>query len=109
MRSSSRAARAAILLGALAVILIPATVVATQVLSGLRLLETLYVTVPAAVVLGLLALVAARRARLGVALSLHPERAGPVRTARIVAWAGAYAGLTGAVALAVYGVLRWAQ
>ena len=29
--------------------------------------------------------------------------------ARIVAWAGLYAGLTGVLALAVYGVLRWAQ
>ena len=41
--------------------------------------------------------------------SLQPERRRLVRTARIVAWAGAYAGITGALALAVYGALRWAQ
>jgi hypothetical protein len=108
MRSSSRAARAAIVLGALAVLAIPVSVVLPQVVSGLRLLQTLYVTVPVAVVLGLLAVGAARRARYAVALSVRPERAGPVRTARIVAWAGLYAGVTGAIALAVYGILRWA-
>ena len=109
MRSSNRAARAAIVLGALAVLAIPVTVVLPQVVSSLRLLQTLYVTVPAAVVLGLLAVGAARRARFEAALSIRPERAGPVRAARLVAWAGLYAGVTGALALAVYGVLRWAQ
>jgi hypothetical protein len=35
--------------------------------------------------------------------------AGGIGFARVVAWAGAYAGITGALALAVYGILRWAQ
>jgi undecaprenyl pyrophosphate phosphatase UppP len=108
MRSSKTAARAAIVLGVLAVATIPVGVLAAQLSSKLRLLETLYVVVPAAFVLGLLALLAARRARLKAARSVTAG-AGPLRTARIVAWAGAYAGVTGALALAVYGVLRWAQ
>ena len=107
MRSNRGAARVAVLLGALAVLAIPAGVVAAQLSSQLRLLETLYVVVPAALVLGLAALYAARRARLNAARTL--SAAGGVGFARIVAWAGAYAGVTGALALAVYGILRWAQ
>ena len=94
-------------LGALAVLAIPAGVVAAQFTVELRLLETLYVVVPAAVVLGLAALYAARRARLNAARTL--SAAGGIGFARVVAWAGAYAGITGALALAVYGILRWAQ
>jgi hypothetical protein len=109
MRSSSPAARAAILLGLLALAAIPAAVAASQYTSGLRLLESLYVAVPAAVVLGLLALGASRHARHVLARSLHPERRRLVRAARVFAWLGAYAGVTGALALGVYGILRWAQ
>ena len=54
MRSNRGAARAAVVLGALAVLAIPAGVVAAQLSSQLRLLETLYVAVAAAAVLGLL-------------------------------------------------------
>ncbi|HZP73346.1 MAG TPA: hypothetical protein VFA97_08220 [Gaiellaceae bacterium] len=108
MRASSGAARAAIVLGVLAFAAIPAGVAAAQTTS-LRLLETLYVAVPVAVVLALAALLAARRSRLALARSLYPERRRLVRAARIFAWAGTYAGVTGALALAVYGVLRWAQ
>ena len=107
MRSNRGAARAAVALGALAVLAIPAGVVAAQLSAELRLLETLYVVVGAALVLGLLGLYAARRARLSAARTL--SAAGGVGFARVVAWAGAYAGLTGALALAVYGILRWAQ
>ena len=107
MRSKRRAARAAVLFGALAVLAIPAGVVAAQLSAQLRLLETLYVAVAAAVVLGLSGLYAARRARLNAARTL--SAAGGVGFARVVAWAGAYAGVTGALALAVYGILRWAQ
>jgi len=107
MRSNRAAARAAVLLGALAVLAIPVGVLAAQLSSQLRLLETLYVVVAAALVLGLAALYAGRRARLSAARSL--SAAGGIGFARIVAWAGAYAGVTGALGLAVYGILRWAQ
>ena len=109
MRSSSGPARVALLLGALAILAIPAGVAAAQLLSGVSLLQGLYVSVPAAFVLGLLAVVASRRARFALTRSLRPERRRLVRAARVVAWAGLYAGVTGALALGVYGVLRWAQ
>jgi hypothetical protein len=109
MRSSRRPARAAILLGALAVLAIPAATAAAQFLNGVRLLHALYVGVPVACALGLLAVGASRRARFALAQSLHPEHRALVRTARIVAWAGLYCGITGALALGVYGILRWSQ
>jgi len=105
MRSNRGAARAAVVLGALATLAIPAGVVAAQVSSQLRLLETLYGVVAAAVVLGLSALYAARRALLNAARTL--SAAGGVGFARVVAWLGAYAGVTGALGLGVYGILRW--
>jgi uncharacterized membrane protein YfcA len=109
MRSSNAAARAAILLGALAIATIPVGVLAAQTSARLRLLETLYVAVPVACVLGLLALTAARRARFNATRSVRETSRRSVVLARVVAWAGVYAGVTGALALAVYGVLRWAQ
>ena len=109
MTSSNRPARAALLLGALAVLAIPAAVAAAQFLSGVALLRALYVGVPVALALGVLAVAASRRARTVLSRSLHPERRRLVRSARVVAWAGLYAGVTGALALGVYGVLRWAQ
>jgi hypothetical protein len=107
MRSNRGAARAAVFFGALAVVAIPAGVVSAQLSARLRLLETLYVVVAATVVLGLVGLFAARRARLNASRTL--SGGGGVGFARIVAWAGAYAGITGGLALAVYGILRWAQ
>ena len=109
MRGSSGPARVALVLGALAVLSIPAAVAAAQFLSGVSLLRALYVGVPVAAVLGLLAVAASRRARLALSRSLRPERRKLVRTARLVAWAGLYVGVTGALMLGVYGVLRWAQ
>jgi hypothetical protein len=108
MRSSRLPARAAVLLGALAVVAIPGGVLAAQSSARLRLLQTLYVVVPAAVLLGLCALAASRRARFNAARSITERGRGPIRLARATAWAGLYAGLTGALALAVYGALRWA-
>jgi ABC-type transport system involved in cytochrome c biogenesis permease subunit len=105
---SSRAARAAVLLGVLAVLAIPVGVAAAQA-SRLRLLETLYVVVPVALVLGLSALASSRRARFAAARSVVPRGRLGLRGARVVAWGGLYAGVTGGLALAVYGVLRWAQ
>jgi hypothetical protein len=107
--SSKTAARAALVLGALGVLAVPAAVAAAQELSGVSLLQSLYVGAPVAIVLGLLAWVASRRARLVAARSIKPGGAGPVRAGRIAAWAGLYVGVTAALALGVYGVLVWAQ
>jgi uncharacterized membrane protein YfcA len=109
MTSSRPTARTAILCGALAVAAIPIGVVAAQASPRLRLLETLYVVVPVALVFGVLAVASARRARFALERSVRPEPRGAVRMARVLAWCGLYAGVTGALALAVYGLLRFAQ
>lgn len=108
MRSSRAAARAAIFFGALAVLAIPAGVLASRE-TTFTLVRSLYVAVPVSCLLGLIAVGASRRARFAQAQSLRPTGGGAVRTARFVAWLGLYIGITGALALAVYGVLRAAQ
>ena len=108
MSSSRRAARVGILLGALAVLAIPAAILVPR-LSSVSLLHALYVGVPVAFGLGAISWLASRRARFFAARSIDPRSAGPIRTARLFAWAGLYAGVTGALALGVYGALIWAQ
>jgi hypothetical protein len=105
--SSSRLA--AVILGALAALAIPASIVAAQFLAGVVLLNALYVGTPISVALGLLALLAARRARLAATRSVRPGRTGSLRVARVAAWTGFYVGMVAALALGVYGVLVWAQ
>jgi hypothetical protein len=107
--SSKTAARAALLLGVLGVIAVPAAVAVAQSLASVGLLQSLYVSAPVSAVLGLLALLASRRARLAASRSIKQGDAGPVRLGRIAAWAGLYVGVTAALALGVYGVLVWAQ
>jgi hypothetical protein len=109
MPGSRRAARAAFVLGALAILAVPGGVLAARYLSGVTLLRALYVAVPVGCLLGLLAVVAARRARVTAARSVRPDARGAGRAARSVAWTGLYLGFTAALALAVYGALRWAQ
>ncbi len=106
MSSSRRAARAAGFFGALAVLANPAGVLAAQMLKGVALIRSLYVSVPAAVVLALVAVAAARRARFARERSVFVEQGGRARPSRFLAWAGLYAALTGALALGVYGALR---
>jgi hypothetical protein len=106
MSSSKRGARAAGLLGVLAVLANPAGIVAAQVLNGVSLLRALYVSVPVAALLALLGLFAARRSRLAHARSVYADTQGAPRVGRWLAWAGLYAAVTGVVALGVYGALR---
>jgi uncharacterized membrane protein YfcA len=106
MSDSRAAARAAIVLGALALAAIPAGVLVANSAGSVELLQAELVAVPVAVVLGLAALSLARRARYRLDRSVHRRGRRKVRVARWVAWAGLYAGITGALALAVYGVLR---
>jgi hypothetical protein len=75
----------------------------------LTLLHALYGGVPAAFVLGLIALAASRRARLAQLRHVEPRGRGTARLGRALAWLGLYAGVTGGIALGVYGVLVWAQ
>jgi len=103
------ASKFALILGILAALAVPASLAAAQYLSGVTLLDALYVGTPVAVALGLLALVASRRARLAATRSVRPVRAGWLRAARIAAWTGFYIASVAALALGVYGVLVWAQ
>ena len=109
MRSSRRGARAAIFFGALAVLAIPAGVAVSKLWGKVTLLQSLWVTVPLAAVLGLIAVSAARRARFAAAQSVRPDAARGLGLARFLAWAGVYAAVTGAIALAVYAGLRLAE
>lgn len=106
MSSSSGAGRAAGIFGLLAVAVIPAGVLASRYISGVELIQTLYVSVPASFVLALIGLAANRKARFARARSIQPQGR---RLASFLAWAGLYAAVTGAVALTVYGALRAAQ
>jgi hypothetical protein len=106
MRPSRTAARLAVVLGALAVVVVPAGIVASRYVSGVTLLQSLYDAVPASFVLGILAWSAARKARYRVAFSVREQGLGPVRLARFLAWAGLYVAFTGAVALGVYAGLH---
>jgi hypothetical protein len=103
---SKTAARSAVLFGILAVLAIPAGVIASNLLDGVVLLHALYVAVPAAFLLGLIAWLAARKARYTRSRSINPTAAGPVRLGRFLAGAGLYLSVTGALALAFYAVLN---
>ena len=108
MSSSKGTARAAVFFGALAVLAIPVAVLLSRYVSGFRLLQDLYVGVPAAGVCAVIAVGSLRRARFVAALSVRGDR-GPGRLARWLAWGGLYIAFTGGMALAVYGLLRAAQ
>jgi hypothetical protein len=106
MSSSSAAARAAGFFGVLAVLANPAAVVAAQLLEGVPLIRALYVSVPVAGCFAVIAIVTSRRARLARLRSVYVESKGRGRPSRILAWAGLYAAVTGALALGIYGALR---
>jgi hypothetical protein len=106
MPSSKRAARAAGFFGALAVLANPGAILGAQVLNGVPLIRALYVSVPVAALLALVAVSCARRARFAFARSVYVDVRRKPRVGRLLAWAGMYAAVTGAVALGVYGALR---
>jgi hypothetical protein len=108
MSSSSRGARVAVFFGALAWIPIPLAVILSRYTSFARLLESLYVAVAVSCACGLIAVLGLRRARYAAARSVREDR-GPGRIARFLAWGGLYVGITGALALGVYGLLRAVQ
>ena len=64
MSSSSGPARVARVFGLLAVLVIPVAIVASRYTHGVTLLQSLYVAVPVAFVLALVAVAANRRARI---------------------------------------------
>lgn len=106
MPASRFVSRIAATAGALAVVAIPAGIVTSRYVAGVSLLQSLYYSVPFALVASLGALFGSRRARVKAQRTVFQERTGPVRAARRLAWLGLYAGVTGGLAVGVYWVLR---
>jgi hypothetical protein len=106
MSGSRPAAVLGAVLGALALLAIPAAAAASALTARLTLLDAVYVAVPTAFVLALAAFAAYRRARARLERSVRRAGAGVVRAARFFAFAGLYLAITGALALAFYGVLH---
>jgi hypothetical protein len=106
MRPARTAAVLAVLLGGLAVLVVPAAVVASRYVSGITLLHGLYYSVPASAVLGIVAWTASRKARYRLAWSIREQSLGPVRLGRFLAWAGMYVAFVGGIALGVYAGLH---
>jgi hypothetical protein len=103
------AAFAAILFGLGSLAAIPVALLVAQKSASIGLLQSLYVSVPAAAVLGIVAWSAARRARYALDRSVTRDGAGLVRTGRFLAAAGMYAALIGGIALGVYALLHYRQ
>ena len=88
---------------------LPAAIAASKLLKLAELLRAVEIAVPAAFVLSLVAVSAARRARYRLDRSVFREGARSVRLGRFLAWTGMYLALIGALSLAFYGALRWAS
>jgi hypothetical protein len=106
MSSSRVPAAVAAFLGALAALAIPAAGAVAAYLPEVTLLRAVYVAVPAAGFVALCAWAAYRRARARLERSVRRAGVRAVRLARFFAFAGLYIAVTGALALAFYGVLH---
>jgi len=104
--SSSSGGRLAAVLGALAVLAIPAAAAIAAFTTGTTLLQDIYVAVPVAFVAGLLAYASSRRARARLERTVWRRGERLVRVARFLALAGLYLAVTGALALGFYGLLH---
>jgi hypothetical protein len=104
--SGSRATRLAAAFGLVAVLAIPVAVAAAAYTTRVRLLPAVYVAVPVAFVVGLGAVAAYRRARAQLDRRVRRVGERPLRIARFLALAGLYVAVTGALALAFYGLLH---
>ena len=99
-------ATAALLFGLAAVAAIPVGMEVAQLSASIGLLQSLYGSVPAAAVLGLIGAYLGRRARFAVARSVRRQGRGLTRLARFLAWTGVYFALIGGISLAVNEILR---
>lgn len=104
--SSSKSARTAVALGAVAVLAIPAALAVAAFSSKVDLLRAVYVAVPVAFVLGLAAWSAYRRARAKLEQRVRRPGERVVRLARLLAFTGIYLAVTGGLALGFYGLLH---
>ena len=105
-KPARRPATLALIFGLLALAAIPAGCAVAAYREDVEIVQALVVAVPAAFLLGLIAVSFSRRARARMERSVRRAGAGLVRTSRLVAWSGVYVAVTGGLALAFYGVLR---
>ena len=94
------------MLGVIAVLVIPSAVAAAAFTTRVQLLPAVYVAVPVAIVIGLGAVAAYRRARAKLDRSVRRAAERSVRIARFFALAGLYVAVTGGLALGFYGLLH---
>jgi energy-converting hydrogenase Eha subunit A len=105
--SSSRPSRiTALLLGSLAVLALPVGGALTVFVASVKLLPAVVGSVAVAFFLGLCGLSASRRARFKFERSVARKGERTVRIARFLVRTGLYFSLIGAIAIAVYFVLR---
>jgi hypothetical protein len=104
--SGNKDARFAAVLGAVALLAIPAAVAAAAFTTVVQLLPAVYVAVPVAFVVALGGVAAYRHARAKLERSVRRVSERPVRVARFLALAGLYLAVTGALALGFYGLLH---
>jgi hypothetical protein len=97
---------AALVFGVAAVAAIPAGMEVAQRSATIGLLQSLYGSVPAAAVLGLIGAYLARRARFAVTRSVKRQGLGLTRVGRFLAWTGVYFALIGGISLGVNEILR---
>jgi hypothetical protein len=103
----SRTATASIVVGALAIVSLPAVLAASEFTARVTLLESLVIGVPTAILLGATSLLAVRVARRRGRRTLRPEGIeSRANLGRRLAAAGIYLGITGGLALAFYAVLK---
>jgi hypothetical protein len=94
-------ARASVVVGLLAAAALPAAIAAAELTDRFRLIEAAW-AIPAALVLGLLALALARRGRRNAARSVRLAGARTARVGRLLGALGVALALAGAIAVAFY-------
>jgi hypothetical protein len=99
-------ATASVLVGLLALAAVPAGVVLSGYSAQVTLINSAFVSVPVAILLGLYAIVLARRGRETVERTLGRSGGGlAVRFGRVLGVAGLCVGVTAGMALGFYGLL----
>jgi hypothetical protein len=106
MSSSRPAGVSAIVFGLLAVAAIPVGVLLAWRLPSVNLLPALVIAVPAAFLLSLFGISAARRARFKVERSVFRVGDRTAKLGKFFVWAGLYLAIIGALALGFYGAIR---
>jgi hypothetical protein len=92
--------------GGLSVLAIPVAIIVAQRAQKVELVRALIVAVPTGIILGLMGVAAARKARYVLERTFVHDARRLAQVGRTLAWAGVYFAVTGGLALALYAVLR---